>query len=129
MTDLSTFSDRDLWVHFLSCDIALGDDSSIEDADRLVAQTDRAREEIERRFGEAATENTAVWFTATKADPTDMLRWAREETTRLIEVARGHDCDNASLDHNGRCWCGRQWARMANRDSWYDPTQGSDPSV
>lgn len=126
MIDLSTLSDRDLFAR--AYDVAEGEmDLPLEDA---------MEDELARRFGEGATDNLAHWFTVTKASEEDMARWAREEPRRLAEIARGHDCTNADLQVNkdvlpeqGRCWCGRTWTKMADRNSWYDSTEGSDPSV
>lgn len=53
---------------------------------------------------------------------------AREEPDHLVELLRGHDCTEVN-PVTERCWCGRIWAKMANRNSWYDPTEGTDPSL
>jgi hypothetical protein len=136
---LQALTDAELLYHAMASDTALSDwsgepfdpakvDHEAEAAKQATAE--QATDEMDRRFGEGASDRTADWFTAMKASPEDILEWAKERPEQLAEIARGHDCDNRSVNQGtGRCWCGRAWAKMANRNSWYDPTEGPDPST
>jgi len=128
-TEIQALDDAELVCQAIIADLARSDYDDELQLPEPQVDFDLARAECDRRFGEGALDRTGDWFTATKADPTDILYWARERADRVVQIAQGHDCDNQSVDRNGTCWCGRTWAKMANRNSWYDPTEGTDPSV
>jgi len=124
-------TDQDLLTRFVTVDAEMGDaDIDPRLVDEAEAELAMLEAEVTRRFGENALDNLANWWTPSHASHEDVLQMAREETDHLVELLRGHNCDNESVNQcTGCCWCGRIWAKMANRNSWYDPTQGDDPSV
>jgi hypothetical protein len=59
--------------------------------DEVEAEVDLMQVELKARFGESALDNSAYYFTRTKASDEDMIRMAREEPQALIHIMRGGD--------------------------------------
>jgi len=131
MIDLSTLSDQDLLVRFVRVDMELGDsDVDPRPVEQAEAESATLEAEVTRRFGQDALNNLENWWTPSHASHEDVLQMAREETGRLVELLRGHNCDNQSVSQTtGVCWCGRVWAKTSSGKTWYDPTEGDDPSI
>lgn len=148
MFDIKTLNDRDLLVRSFQLDDARSGMSDIAYTDEIEREAREAEVEVERRFGEGANDRLADWFTHTRATHEEMVEDATERTERVVEIARGHDCDNDGLTVTGpqerrgprnpeatsrrdiaQCWCGRVWFSTSDGRGWYDPTEGTDPTA
>jgi len=134
--EIQALSDRDLLVQMFEADRLLGDvDNELTDFDAAAHNSNELSDEVDRRFGKGACDNISSWSVVSKAGHEDLVQMAKDETEHMVDLARGHDCTNDSLrvdksrlPEQGRCWCGRIWTKMADRNSWFDSTEG-DPSL
>lgn len=121
--EIQALSDRDLLVQMFEADRLLGDvDEPVDDLPAAESNAAALSGEVDRRFGEGACENISSWSVVTKASHEDLIRMAQDETEHMIDLARGHACDNGSLTATGprqaRCWCGHYWHRLPGENSW-----------
>lgn len=68
-----------------------------------------ANAELDRRFGDGASDRLASYYTASHASLADVQRMAWTETNTLVEIAKGeHTCTALGQHHphNRICRCG-----------------------
>lgn len=91
--DVRLLSDRQLLVRFYACDqlMSVATQQDFEEARR---DLDELEAEIDRRFGEGASDRLAGYTTAWRFSPVEMLDWAADHIDECVEVAKTGDCKN-----------------------------------
>jgi len=67
---------------------------------------DDSFDEVDRRFGDGATDSLSSYFTASHASPADAVRMVNEELDLILDIARDTHTHTARTDVPTRCRCG-----------------------